>query len=336
MAGALLLAACGGAAPPTPFPSPVVYTTRLAPETPTAAQGAGAPTASSTPDPYAELTIEALTARSYGGGEIEFEPDPTDATSFDRYLFHYPSDGLTIYGFADVPRAAGPLPVVLVLHGYLDPAEYELHPYTTRYVDSLARAGFLVLHPNLRNFPPSDSGPNLFRVGSAIDVMNLIALVQSQAGKPGPLESADGNAIGLFGHSMGGGITLRLLTIGAPVRAAVVYGSMNADERVNFESIYQWSEGERGSEELQVPEAELLHISPVYFLDRIRVPLSIHHGEADELVPPEWSEQLCTRMRFLGKTVECYSYPNEQHTFIGYGGIELMDRAAAFFDTYLR
>lgn len=334
VATGLLAAACGGAAPPTPFPTPVVHITSQPAATPNPTSTASRP-ASPAPDPYAGLSIEELTTRSYGGGQIEFELGEQDSTSFDRYLFHYPSDGLTIYGFMNVPRLPGPRPVVLVLHGYIEPDEYELYPYTTRYADSLAAAGFITLHPNLRNFPPSDAGPNLFRVGSAVDVMNLIALVQAQAGSAGPLATAEGDAIGLFGHSMGGGISLRLLTIGAPVRAAVVYGSMNADERINFESINQWSEGRRGLAELQVPEAELLRISPVYYLDRIQVPLSIHHGEEDELVPPEWSEKLCQRMRFLGKTVECYRYPNEQHTFIGFGGIELVQRSVEFFERYL-
>ncbi len=335
-AGAIALAACGGTVPPTPFPSPVVLTTHRAPTTvPLEGTPAPAGPTTATPDPLSDLAIDSLTNRSYGGGQIEFEPDPTDSGSFDRYLFNYPSDGLTIYGFMDVPRRAGPLPVVLVLHGYLDPEDYEIHPYTTRYVDSLAASGFVALHPNFRNYAPSDSGPNLFRVGSAIDVLNLIALVRQQAGTPGPLTSADGEAIGLFGHSMGGGIALRVLTVGAPVRAAVLYASMNADEQLNFESIFEWSEGQRGMEELQVAPSELLHISPVYYLDRIGVPLSIHHGEADELVPPEWSDELCQRMRLLGKTVECFRYPNEQHTFIGFGGIELMERAVDFFDRYL-
>lgn len=331
----LLLAACGGVSAPTPFPTPVILTTRQAIRVPSP-QPSRTPTAIApgTPDPYAGLTIDDLASRSYGGGQIEFEP-AEPGNSFDRYQFRYPSDGLTIYGFINVPRLEGPRPVVLVLHGYLDPEEYELYPYTTRYADSLAAAGFVVLHPNFRNYPPSDSGPSLFRVGYAVDVLNLIALLEQQAGSSGPLANADGERIALFGHSMGGGIALRLLTVGAPIKAAVLYSSMNADEQLNFESIYEWSEGQRGLEELQVPSEALLRISPVYYLDRISVPVSIHHGEQDELVPPEWSDDLCQRLRFLGKTVECYRYPNELHTFMGFGGIELIERSVAFFEQYL-
>ncbi len=93
----------------------------------------------------------------------------------------------------NVPQGDGPFPVVLVLHGYVDPATYNTLTYTTRYADALARAGYLVIHPNFRNWPPSDNGPEEYRVGQAVDVLNLIALVQKQGGQPGPLQHADPN-----------------------------------------------------------------------------------------------------------------------------------------------
>jgi len=314
---------------PTPFPAIPTPPVSLN-DVPTLPAPTPSPP-SPTPDPYAGLTIEDLIQRTYGEGRIEFESEQRVSSRFSRYLFHYPSDQLTVHGFLNHPTGQGPFPVVLVLHGYVDPDDYETLSYTTGYADSLAAEGFLVLHPNYRNYPPSDPGPSLFRVGYAVDVLNLIALVQSQAGEVGPLEAADPTDIGLFGHSMGGGIALRVLAVGSPVEAAVLYGSMNADEHLNFEKIYEWSDGARGIDELNVPLADLARISPSNYLERIQAPVSIHHGGADELVPPEWSDELCSRLSTLGKTVECYTYPAEPHTFIGFGGIELIERAVGFF-----
>jgi dipeptidyl aminopeptidase/acylaminoacyl peptidase len=334
------LAACSGAvSAPTPFPTPQILTVQRSEPTSTDAvptEIAGTPTTSPTPDVYSGLTIDDLANRQYGGGEFLFDAGEHLQAGFTRYVFEYPSDGLLIQGFMNLPDGEGPHPVVLVLHGYIDPKEYELLPYTTRYADVLASAGYLVLHPNYRNYPLSDLGPNPFRIGYAVDVMNLIALVREHAGRPGPLASADPDAIGLFGHSMGGGITLRIIVAEAPVQAAVLYGSMSADELRNFEMIYEWSEGARGLAELNTPPQDLARISPQFYLDRIQVPVSIHHGAEDELVPPEWSEELCQQLEMLGKSVECFSYENEPHTFIGFGGIVLMDRTAAFFSRYLR
>ena len=317
-------------------PSPVAPSTTPSPTqlpTPT-----GTPTRTPTPGPYAGLSIDELTGRSYGGGELEYLDTIAANSYFTRTLIAYPSDELTIYGFMNEPRRGNPpYPVVIALHGYIDPAIYSTLDYTTRYADSLAREGFLVLHPNLRGYPPSDSGDNRFRVGMAVDVLNLIALVKSQAGQPGPLEDADPQAIGLWGHSMGGGISTRVITISPDVRAVLLYGAMSGDERRNFERIFNYfSNGERGQEELSAPEDVFELLSPINYLDRIRAAVSVHHGEQDPDVPPAWSADLCFRLEELGKDVECFTYPDQAHTFHGEGDVLFMQRAVDFFNRKLR
>ena len=292
---------------------------------------------SATPDVYQELTIDWLTERSYGGGELQIQEVLADNSYFTRYLITYPSDGLTIYGFMNVPkRDQPPYPVVIALHGYIDPAIYTTLDYTTGNADALARSGFLVIHPNLRGYPPSQEGDNLFRVGMAIDVLNLIAIVEAQGGSAGPLELAIPGSIGLWGHSMGGGITTRVITINPRIRAAVLYGAMSGDEHQNYKAIYAWSEGERGNQELAVPEEELGRISPIYYLPRISAAVSIHHGEADNLVPLAWSLDTCARLTELGKIVECYTYPGQPHTFHDEGEALFNERVIDFFNLWLR
>jgi dipeptidyl aminopeptidase/acylaminoacyl peptidase len=255
--------------------------------------------------------------------------------AFTRTLVAYPSDGLRVYGFMNVPLGDGPFPVVIVNHGYVDPSGYSTLAYTTRYADALARAGYIAVHPNFRNYPPSDEGPNPFRVGYAVDVLNLIAIIREQAGKPGPLSQADPDNIGLWGHSMGGGITLRAITVDPDVKAAVLYGSMSGDEKKNHEKILAWSNGQHGQEELDTPEEDLQRISPITHLDRIVAAISIHHGELDGTVPPEWSVDLCQRLGDLGKAVECFAYPGQPHTFRGEGDQLFIQRIVAFFDRHL-
>jgi dipeptidyl aminopeptidase/acylaminoacyl peptidase len=321
------------------LPPPAVRTATNTPApslTPTP-QNTATPSPSPTVDRYAGLRIPYLAAREYGGGEIEVVQTLAENSYFTRLLIRYPSDGLTIYGFMNVPvRGEPPYPVVIANHGYIEPEIYDTIDYTTRYADSLARAGFLVLHPNLRGYPPSDSGDNLFRVGMAIDVLNLIALVQEQAGKPGPLELADPGAIGLWGHSMGGGVSTRVLTVSQAVDAAVLYAAMSPDERQNFEAINRWSYGQRGLDELAVPVEELETISPAGYLDQIQAAVSIHHGRSDELVPLRWSIDLCDQLNALGKEVECYWYEGQPHTFYGAGDELFMQRVIDFFNRELR
>jgi uncharacterized protein len=288
-------------------------------------------------DIYAQLRLESLAERSYGGGELVVHQVLEDNRDFIRYLISYPSDELTIYGFMNQPKMdPGPFPVVIALHGYIDPAAYHTLDYTTHYADTLARAGFLVLHPNLRGYPPSGSGENLFRVGMAIDVLNLIALVKEQGGRDGPLEKARSDSIGMWGHSMGGGITLRVTAVSRDLKAAVLYGAMSGDERQNFEAINLWSNGMRGLEELAVPMEELLTISPIYYLDRIEARLSIHHGEHDQLVPLSWSLDLCQRLEMIGKAVQCFTYPGQPHAFNQAGNQIFNQRVIEFLESELK
>lgn len=296
------------------------------------------PTISPTPDPYFHWSIDYLRSRAYGGGQIEFLEVMEHNLYFTRYRMRYPSDGLNIYGFADIPNDEEPHPIIIALHGYIDPAIYNTLDYTTHYADAIASAGYIVLHPNLRGYLPSDDGENLFRVGMAIDVLNLIALVRSQSGARAtdPLRTATPDRIGLWGHSMGGGISTRVLTVTDDVQAAILYAPMSGDEQKNYEAIRQWSGQTRGLEELSVPAEVLTRISAMYHFQNIAAAVSIHHGMLDELVPLDWSVTTCDQLTSLGKDVECIYYEGMPHTFYASGNEEFIQNTVEFFNRYLK
>ncbi|HSJ89676.1 MAG TPA: alpha/beta fold hydrolase [Anaerolineales bacterium] len=333
---AVLLPACLVSAPaPTQTSvrtaTQAVTATVLPTGTPTAA-----PAVSPTPDPYYTWSNAYLRSRSYGGGQIEFLEVVDQNAFFTRYLIRYPSDGLNIYGFANIPNDNEVHPVIIALHGYIDPAIYNTLDYTTHYADALASAGYIVFHPNLRGYRPSQDGENLFRVGMAIDVLNLIALVKSQSGLTDQLRNANSDAIGMWGHSMGGGITTRVITVSEDVKAAVLYAAMSGDEQKNYAAIREWSGQTRGLEELNVPIEALTAISPMYFFANITAAVSIHHGTADGLVPLDWSVTTCGELQLLGKDVQCQYYENMPHTFYGDGDQEFIQNTIQFFNEKLK
>jgi len=284
-----------------------------------------------TNSPLYPYSYDVLRQKQYGQGEIKIEGNLISDTKFTRYQISYPSDGLKIYGFIDVPLASGKFPVVIALHGHINLDVYRTMDYSSRYADLIARSGYIVIHPNLRNYPPSDNGLDQFYSGSADDVLNLIAMVRKQAGQSGFLAKADASRIGIWGHSMGGGIALRVITLDPGIRAAVLYGAVTGDlslRRFGFSGANQVY-AQSHPEEIQL-------ISPSSHYGEIQAAVSIHHGLSDTRVPPQWSKDLCSQMTDLGKNVECFFYPDAPHTFSGETEQLFNQRSVDFFSKYLR
>lgn len=277
-----------------------------------------------------------MAQREYGGGELVIEDTLDSTDEYARYLIRYPSDGLTVYGFMDVPHDGWNFPIAIVLHGYVDPAVYETVAYTERYSAALAEAGYFVIHPNYRSHPPSDDGEDVYRIGYATDILNLIGIIQEQSQDPlGPLRRVDETQIHLMGHSMGGGIAFRVLTVWPEmVDAAVLYGSMSGDEAQNYTKVLEWTRGSVGEFELAASAETLRAINPIDNLDRTDVPISIHHSNTDQVVPVAWSEALCELLEERDHPHECFIYNGFPHTFYGVADDELIRRMIAFFDQY--
>ncbi|HLF91035.1 MAG TPA: alpha/beta fold hydrolase [Anaerolineales bacterium] len=294
----------------------------------------------------ADLSIEALASRAYGqdAGTLTIESVLESPGGFVRALISYPSDGLNIFGFMNIPAGEGPFPVVIFVHGWVASYKYETLDYSVRYADDLTRRGFIVIHPNLRGYPPSDNGPDYFGTGEAIDILNLVAIVQRDAGKTGLLLQADSNAIAIWGHSTGGGIAIRVVTVNLPsatgpgpaVKAAILYAPMSGDDSKNaYHTFYTFSGQTRWSYEITVPPEDLIPISPMYYYDRIEAAVQIHHGELDSLIPVDWSRETCDQMKEAGVTVECYDYRTQTHNFCCDSYKWMLDRLVAFMDIYL-
>ena len=96
---------------PTAFqPLPATPTAQVYPTfTPTI------PPPTSEPNPLEKYTTTAMRSRTYGLGTIQMLDQISDEGSFLRYKFRYPSDGIMVYGFLNIPKGEGPFPVVILL-----------------------------------------------------------------------------------------------------------------------------------------------------------------------------------------------------------------------------
>ncbi|MBP9676070.1 MAG: alpha/beta fold hydrolase [Anaerolineaceae bacterium] len=176
-------------------------------------------------DPH-PLQIEAMRQHSYPGSPITFEQTLKPGVGYDRYIISYLSDGFKNYALMTIPTGTKPdtgWPAIILNHGYISPAEYSTTERYIDYVDRIARSGYIVLKPDYRGHGSSEGGPEIGGgYGSpdyTVDVLNALSSLQAYA-------DADPNRIGMWGHSMGGQITLRAMVVSQEIRAGVIWGGV--------------------------------------------------------------------------------------------------------------
>jgi dipeptidyl aminopeptidase/acylaminoacyl peptidase len=330
------------------------------------------PTITLTPSPTPTIeewilsfTIDGLRRHDFQSGDIRIRSTLNENEKYTSYLIDYPSDELTITGVMQIPVGEGPFPVIVMNHGFFSRSVYSSGDGTDRASAYLAEHGYITLASDYRSWGDSDIGESFFYSGLVIDVINLLNAIPS-------IEQADPTRIGMWGHSMGGGVTMKVLTIveaGFPrpvtVKAAVLYSTVSADF---VDIINRWGMGCFGD----IAQGELIvgcnssdvipndlpinlqaayrfaasdsgalkRVSPFYYLDSVTVPIQIHYGTEDggfiSGTPPQWSVKLTQGLRDAGKEAEMYQYEAEGHSFIGQPWFDFMTRVLRFFDEYLK
>lgn len=331
---------------PTPLPSDYIPTAvamtfealatpTLIPVSATVTPFSPTPTITSTPAPYEQYTIDYLRQRSYGGGRIEIARTMEVSDQFIRTVIRFTSDDLTLFGFMNIPAGDGPFPVIVMIHGLGDSGAFNSLNFKSDIVDALTNQGYIVIHPIIRGYPPSDSGDNMFRVGMAVDMLNLIAMIKTRGGQAGALEKAIPDQIGILGQSLGGNVALRVLTVSSDVRAAVLYSSLSGNELKNSQQLYKLAVDPQFQNELNVSPSLFPRISPMYYYVNITAPIQLHHGTIDETVPLSWAEETCSLLSTAGKSIDCIYYEGEDHVFDDKIKAQFLENMISFYKLYL-
>ena len=362
----VLAVACQSNPPPAPSPTgftpqvTILPTQTAAPEDlPTATEAPTAtapPTATATPVPTPTptphpLMIEAMRQRQYPGSSIVIEQTLEPGANYNRYYASYQSEGLKIYALLTVPfgeKPASGWPVIIFNHGYIAPEVYRTTERYIAYVDWLARSGYIVFRPDYRGHADSE-GEASGAYGSpdyVVDVLNAVASMKQYPG-------VDPARIGMWGHSMGGYITLRSMVITNDIKAGVIWAGVVASYP---DLITRWRRRTTAAGDVTVTafpgrrwRTELLDTygspeeNPVFwdsisanaFLSDLSGPLQLHHGTVDTSVPLEFSEILNQQVLAVGKTVEFYTYEGSDHN-ISSGFNLAMQRTIEFFDRYVK
>lgn len=330
-------------------PSP----TTLPSQTPTPAPSATptwtptvTPTATPTPHP---MSIPAMRQMDYPGSPIVIEETLKPGANYDRYYAYYLSEGLKIYALLTVPYGDPPeggWPAIVFNHGYIPPDIYRTTERYIAYVDSLASHGYIVFRIDYRGHDRSEGAATgaYGNPGYTIDVLNALASIRQ-------FPQADPERIGMWGHSMGGFLTLRAMVISPDVKAGVIWAGVVAPYP---DMVTRWR---RGSGPTSTPSPTSTRrwrsawvdrygspeqnpdfwnsISANSYLADISGPVQLHHGTADHSVPLEFSEILYQQLQDAGKPVEFYTYEGDDHNISNLFSLA-MTRTIEFYDRYLK
>jgi dipeptidyl aminopeptidase/acylaminoacyl peptidase len=277
--------------------------------------------------------------RDYDGRGLQLGQVLQANDAFTMYAASYRGGGLTVSGVLYLPTGAGPFPALVLNHGYIDPAVYTTGQGLQIEQDYLARSGFVVLHTDYRNHAGSDSDPSndvRLRLGYTEDTINAVLALRSSG-----LPQVDPDRIGMLGRSMGGGVTLNALVVDPDlVKAAVIYASVSSNTVDNHQ---KWTRGGRPDLAARIesrygsPEQNprfWRNVSPRTFVDRVRVPVLVHHGTADTTCPIEWADATVAALQKAGADVTYRRYPGEGHAFSA-AWAESMQTTVAFFREHL-
>lgn len=298
------------------------------------------------------LSLAAMRQKSYPGSQLVMEQTLSPGGNYHQYIASYISDGLKIYGLLTVPTGAKPQngwPVIIFNHGYIAPETYKTTERYVSYVDAFARNGYIVFKPDYRGNGNSKGEPEgaYYSPAYATDVLNALASLKQYP-------DANPAKIGMWGHSMGGNITLRVITVNTKdIKAAVIWGGVvgsyddlmnNWQRRVPFrpgprELALRNRSRQNITNQFGTPQTNPSFwqtIDPTYHLSDITTPVQLHTGGSDEEVPPDFSVRLKEKLASLGKVVEYYNYPGGDHN-ISSPNFELaIQRSIQFFDTHVK
>jgi dipeptidyl aminopeptidase/acylaminoacyl peptidase len=283
---------------------------------------------------------------SYPGSDIVTVSELAAGNNYRRYYVYYLSQGLKIYALLTIPNGAMPAggwPGIVFNHGFIPPAIYRTTERYIAYVDRLAASGYVVFRIDYRGHDRSEGVAQgaYGDPGYEVDVLNAVSSLRR-------FPQVNPDKVGMWGHSMGGYLTLRAMVIDPHIKAGVIWSGVVASYP---DLLYKWHLAQvatpvpnaRGWRNEWLQQFGAPDQNPAFwaaasansYLADLSGPLQLHHSTTDPEVPLAFSQTLAGQVQSAGGTVELYTYQNDDHNLSLYFNLA-MQRTIAFFDRYLK
>lgn len=301
------------------------------------------------------LSIEYMRKQQYPGSEFITEETLESGSNYSRSIVSYLSEGLKQYALLTVPFGEKPptgWPVIIFNHGYIPPEQYRTTERYVAYVDAFARNGYIVVKPDYRGHGNSQGNPEgaYYSPAYTIDVLHALSSIKRRP-------DVDPKRIGMWGHSMGGMVTLRAMVVSNDIRAADIWAGV----AVSYQDLATNWHRNPGSpsrpfvpsnreRSFTRPNRQVLldtygdfstnpvfwtSISPISYVKDISAPIQLQHGSADEEVPVLFSQRLEEALKKEGKDVTMHIYDGDDHNISNNLNVALT-RSINFFDSVLK
>jgi dienelactone hydrolase len=284
--------------------------------------------------PLEKYTIENLSGYNISQGNFEITEVLEEKDKYNSYLFSLefdptlqgnPKNYKKTTGQINIPKEEHPVPVIIMIRGYVDQTLYQTGIGTRKAAEVFANNGYITIAPDFFGYAGSDSeASNIFETRFQT-YTTILTLLQSlnQLNIPEELTDNtdhafwDNKNIFFWGHSNGGQIALTVLevtesnyptTLWAPVSKSFPYsilyftdesedkGRLIRRELSKFEDLYDVDD-----------------FSIHKYLERIKAPIQLHQGTADGAVPVSWSDNLAKKLKSLEVDLTYYKYSGADH-----------------------
>ncbi|MFK7602671.1 alpha/beta hydrolase family protein [Deinococcus sp. SM5_A1] len=272
----------------------------------------------------ADMGIQTAREKKYPGSALKVLTNLRAGANYSRQVVSYQSGGLSIRALLTVPTGTPPKggwPTIVFNHGYIPPNVYRTTERYVAYQDAFARAGYLTLKSDYRGHGSSggEALGGYYSPGYTDDVMNALGSLKRD-------KRVNAARIGMWGHSMGGFLTLRAMVIDPSIKAGVIWAGVVGDYN---DMMTKWTSKVPAS----IPQGVLNlrkkavakygtpasnpefwnSLSANSYLKDLNGPLQLHIGTADEDVAVVFHTTLSRDLKAIGKPVASYVYPGDNH-----------------------